>query len=94
MDLVSFAMLAYFRNGTDNFDFLYRFTIDANEWVLANVSEAKGGVSYKEYYSKKRDMSVVAIRGTNPKDVSDMFQDGLLWHGPALWNLAGQVSMI
>lgn len=36
-------------------------------------------------------MSVVTIRGTNPKVMSDLFQDAMLYNSVALWLLAGQV---
>jgi hypothetical protein len=50
------------------------------------------GAVFIDLYSRSRDMSVITVRGTNPKNLADMFQDAMLFNSAFLWDLSGMVG--
>jgi hypothetical protein len=72
-EYVAFSFLPYFKPGTKSWDSFVKGTISTDDWVLNHSSAGKSaGAVFVEMFSESRNLSVVSIRGTNPKNFFDV----------------------
>jgi hypothetical protein len=58
------------------FDAFFGAAFDMKEWQLMHFSQPRSqGAVFVDLYNSRLNTSVVSIRGTNPKNLFDVFQD-------------------
>ena len=93
VDLANLAGAAYKNkqeDGTQNCGGVKNYldmTIHDNDWTVVNNSHVADGAVFYELRSEQKDVTVIAIRGTDPKSVSDFLQDADFWSEAALFQL-------
>ncbi|KNC50535.1 uncharacterized protein AMSG_00697 [Thecamonas trahens ATCC 50062] len=97
-DIGFLAQLAYVNGGTPYWEAMTAAFFDGtkgnggdNDWIVTppvTATGAAGVALFAEFYSPTRNISVVAIRGTNPSNLWDVVQDLAIWYPAALLQTA------
>lgn len=85
LDYTALCFLAYLKKDSPAFDTFFAAAFDPAEWEVkhAPTPRAQGAV-FLDLYSRRLNTSVIAIRGTNPTNIFDIFQDMIMFNGCVL----------
>lgn len=77
MDYAAFSFLAYLQQDSPSFNAFFRAAFNSDEWAILRGPEPRAhGAVIIDAYNNRLNTSIVAIRGTNPKNLFDIFQVG------------------
>ena len=98
LDYALFSLLVYLDPGSEDFAAFFKHIQAQDDWVLVEqATAAEHGVVMTtqgkalEFFSASRATSVIAVRGTNPMHLYDVFQDILIFHRAFTFDLTAQV---
>ena len=90
MDFAALSFLAYLKKDSRAFDAFFNAAFDQSEWSVLHAPDPKhAGAVFVDVYNSRLNMSVVAIRGTNPKNLFDIYQDMVMFNGAFMWDVTG-----
>jgi hypothetical protein len=94
MEYGAFSFLAYLEKDSPSFHAFFRAAFDPQEWEIVRGPEPRAhGAVFLDAFNRRLNTSVVATRGTNPKNLFDIFQvlvfvGGLVgWGGRGLFGV-------
>lgn len=89
MDYAAFSFLAYLQQDSPSFNAFFRAAFDPDWTILRGPEPRAHGAVFLDAYNKRLNTSIVAIRGTNPKNLFDIFQVrgrlGCVWMWSSAW---------
>lgn len=92
IEYAAFSFLAYLEKDSPSFRTFFEAAFDPEEWTIVRGPEPRShGAVFLDAFNKRLNTSVVATRGTNPKNLFDVFQDMILFTNTFLWDAVGQV---
>lgn len=85
LDYSGLCFLAYLKRDSPAFETFFAAAFDPAEWEVKHAPSPKAqGAVFLDMYNRRLNTSVVAIRGTNPTNLFDVFQDMIMFNGYVL----------
>lgn len=82
LDYTSLSFLAYLKRDSPAFRGFLSAAFDPTEWrIMHTPSPRAQGAVFIDMYNSRLNTSVIAIRGTNPTNFFDVFQDMIMFNG-------------
>ncbi len=92
IDYAGLCFMAYLKPDSPAFQTFYTAAFDQDEWEIKHSPGPRTqGAMFVDVYNKRLNTSVVAIRGTNPKNLFDVFQDMVMFNGAFCWDVVGMI---
>ena len=77
MEYGALSFLAYLEKDSRSFQTFFEAAFDPAEWTIMRAPEPRPhGAVFLDAYNRRMNLSVVATRGTNPRNLFDVFQVG------------------
>jgi len=82
LDYAGLCFLAYLKRDSPAFETFFAAAFDPVEWEVKHAPSPRAqGAVFLDIYNRRLKTSVIAIRGTNPTNLFDVFQDMIMFNG-------------
>jgi hypothetical protein len=82
LDYAGLCFLAYLKRESPAFATFFAAAFDPAEWEVKHAPSPRAqGAVFLDMYNRRLNTSVIAIRGTNPTNLFDVFQDMIMFNG-------------
>ena len=82
LDYAGLCFLAYLKRDSPAFETFFAAAFDPAEWEVKHAPSPRAqGAVFLDMYNRRLNTSVIAIRGTNPTNLFDVFQDMIMFNG-------------
>lgn len=95
MEFGALSFLAYLEKESPSFQTFFEAAFDPAEWTIMRAPEPRPhGAVFLDAYNRRMNLSVVATRGTNPRNLFDVFQVGFLGLVGLGWSDGGALLIL
>lgn len=94
LDYAGLCFLAYLKRDSPAFATFFAAAFDPAEWEVKHAPSPRAqGAVFVDMFNRRLNTSVIAIRGTNPTNLFDVFQDMIMFNGYVVVGVESWLAM-